>query len=533
MWSISPRRLALLLAVPVIMIAGAVFLTGRVQRDAALLGAKRQTTSQNMLTAMLDQETGARGLFLTRQRIFLEPWEQGRVAFATGVVDMRSLVAGDPALTRMLALQERQGLRWHRATERRIAKLEQSGRSGSVDIALQGKSLMDAYRAGHAAFDVQLAGRRATSMTTASAIAVGLVAALVIALVGIALRLTRRLARTADVHQRDQSELRELLQVSETEQESRILLIRHVERLLPEVRAAVFNRNNSDDRLEITRGGSTAASALDGVDPESLRPRSCMAVRLSRPFGHDRGSDALSTCEICGDMPGKSACEPLLVGGQVIGSVLVVSKASIGSNDRVRVRESVSQAAPILANQRNLKIAETRAASDALTGLPNRRAADDTLKRMAAHAGRSASSLAAILLDIDYFKKLNDQHGHEAGDRALALIGRIITSTIRGSDFAARYGGEEFLMLLPDTDHHGVMIVAEKLRSEIERAELPGLGSMTASLGTAVLPADAGDADGLLRKADRALYSAKEHGRNRVHAFTKSTADDAPPAGRG
>src|SRR6185295_658133 len=154
-------------------------------------------------------------------------------------------------------------------------------------------------------------------------------------------------------------------------------------------------------------------------------------------------------------------------------------------NDRVRIRESVSQAAPILANQRNLKIAETRAASDALTGLPNRRAADDTIKRMAAHAGRSASCLAAILLDIDYFKKLNDQYGHEAGDKALALIGRIITSTIRGSDFAARYGGEEFLMLLPDTDHDGVMIVAEKLRSEIERAELPGIGSMTASLGTA------------------------------------------------
>jgi diguanylate cyclase (GGDEF)-like protein len=532
MWSISPRRLALVLAVPVIMIAGAVFLTSLVQRNAALLGAQRQATSQKLLTAMLDQETGARGLFLTHERIFLEPWQQGRSSFTSGLADMRRLVAGDAQLTRMVAIQERRGLRWHRSTERAMASLDQTGRPLSTDTALQGKSLMDAFRADHASFDGELAERRGHSMTIASSIAVGLVAALVMALVAIALRLTRRVARIADGQQRDQSELRELLQVSETEQESRILLIRHVERLLPDVRAAVFTRNNSDDRLEITRGDSTAASALDGVDPEALRPRSCMAVRLSRPYGEDRHGDALSTCEICGGMPGRSTCEPLLVGGQVIGSVLVVSKDSIASNDRVRVRESVSQAAPILANQRNLKIAQTRAASDALTGLPNRRAADDTIKRMAAHAGRSASCLAAILLDIDYFKKLNDQHGHEAGDKALALIGRIITSTIRGSDFAARYGGEEFLMLLPDTDHNGVMIVAEKLRSEIERAELPGLGSMTASLGTAVLPGDAGDAEGLLRKADRALYSAKEHGRNRVHAFTKSTGVDARSAGR-
>ena len=108
--------------------------------------------------------------------------------------------------------------------------------------------------------------------------------------------------------------------------------------------------------------------------------------------------------------------------------------------------------------------------------------------------------------------------------RAAARTGRIITSTIRASDFAARFGGEEFLVLLPDTDRDTAMIVAEKLRSAIEHAELLGVGAISASLGLAVLPTDAGEPEELLRKADRALYDAKESGRNRVHTVLRSAA---------
>ena len=126
--------------------------------------------------------------------------------------------------------------------------------------------------------------------------------------------------------------------------------------------------------------------------------------------------------------------------------------SAIGERERSRLRDSVVQAAPILANQRNLALAELRAASDALTGLPNRRAADETLKRMTAHAGRGVSPLAAVLVDLDHFKQINDIHGHEQGDKALAAVGADFRSTLRASDFAARYGGEEFLVLLPDTD---------------------------------------------------------------------------------
>ena len=171
-----------------------------------------------------------------------------------------------------------------------------------------------------------------------------------------------------------------------------------------------------------------------------------MAVLLSRRHERRSGEDTLIQCEVCGKIAGDVACELLLVGGQVIGSVLVARRDAMGESERSRVRDAVAPAAPILANQRNLALAETRAASDALTGLPNRRAADETLKRMTAQAARRLSPLAAVLLDLDHFKHINDLHGHEQGDKALAAVGQILSSTLRASDFAARYGGEESLV---------------------------------------------------------------------------------------
>ena len=107
--------------------------------------------------------------------------------------------------------------------------------------------------------------------------------------------------------------------------------------------------------------------------------------------------------------------------------------------------DSVTQAAPVLANLRNLALAEARAATDALTGLPNKRACADTLKRMVALPGRSVSPLSALLLDLDHFKQINDTFGHGIGDDALAAVGEVISANLRTSDFAGRYGGEEFI----------------------------------------------------------------------------------------
>jgi diguanylate cyclase (GGDEF)-like protein len=520
---VSSRRVGAVLVVPVVLLAGAVFATANLQRNAALLGAHEQVASQGLLTAMLDQETGARGFFQTGQKEFLAPWVQGRGAFEANLEELRSLVSGDTELERSLADQAQRAVAWHAETQTSIGVLERTGRPPSAALAVHGKSVMDGFRAAHAAFDMALSQRRSQSLSTATAVSVAVAVALAALLAGGGLLLARRMALRDETRQRDQAELRELLQASESEQESRDLLIRHVEKVITGAGAAVLNRNNSDDRLEITLSGRD--SPLQNANTEQMRPRSCMAVRLSHSHDREPGARGLQRCEICGGVEGTTTCEPLLVSGQVIGSVLVASKRPIAAEHRARLRESVAQAAPILANQRTLAIAERRAASDALTGLPNRRAADEVFKRMAAQATRGARPLTAILLDLDHFKQVNDQHGHESGDRALALVGSIITSTIRASDFAARFGGEEFLLLLPDTDRDAAVVVAEKLRSEIEHAELLGVGAISASFGLAVLPTDASEPEALLRKADRALYAAKEGGRNRVHAFSHSAGE--------
>jgi diguanylate cyclase (GGDEF)-like protein len=209
---------------------------------------------------------------------------------------------------------------------------------------------------------------------------------------------------------------------------------------------------------------------------------------------------------------------PSLVGGEVIGAVLVQRPKPLARQDADHVRNAVMEAAPTVANMRNLAVAELRASTDALTGLANRRAAGETAHRMAAQAGRTAAPLAAILFDLDHFKQINDTHGHPKGDEVLAAVGDVAGSVVRASDFAGRYGGEEFLVLLPGTQSEGARLVAEKLREAISELQVAGVERrITASFGVAAVPEHAGDANELLRQADRALYVAKRDGRDRVH----------------
>jgi diguanylate cyclase (GGDEF)-like protein len=169
--------------------------------------------------------------------------------------------------------------------------------------------------------------------------------------------------------------------------------------------------------------------------------------------------------------------------------------------------------------QREQKLQE-QAISDPLTGLYNRRYLSEFLPRELARSGRSETSVAAILIDLDHFKRVNDSFGHEAGDMVLMAVGSLLKGNVRGSDIASRYGGEEFALILPETDMDAAVRRAEDIRLEISGLELShagkSLGKVTASFGIAMFPAHAQDTDALLRVADVALYAAKGAGRNRV-----------------
>jgi diguanylate cyclase (GGDEF)-like protein len=317
--------------------------------------------------------------------------------------------------------------------------------------------------------------------------------------------------------QRSQSRFVDAMQVTESEGEAHELIKRHVERSIGGSSVVVLNRNNSNDRLESRTSVEPSSPLADGLD--GATPRACLAVRFGRRHEGGEDRESLLNCEVCGKTPELATCNPLLVGGEVIGSVLINHPHELDPREDMRVRDSVSQAAPVLANLRNLAIAEMRAATDVLTGLPNNRSVQDTLKRFVAHASRTQSAVVAALLDLDHFKQINDTHGHGRGDEVLAAVAEVMRAAVREGDFVGRYGGEEFLILLPDTDRQGGLVLAEKVRSAISQISLPAIDrAITASIGIAVLPDDAIDADTLVRNADRALYAAKSNGRNRVAA---------------
>ena len=184
----------------------------------------------------------------------------------------------------------------------------------------------------------------------------------------------------------------------------------------------------------------------------------------------------------------------------------------------------------ILALQDDLILAREelrfRATHDVLTGVANRGAVMDALQNEMARQVRELRSFGVILVDLDHFKNVNDTHGHLCGDEVLQVVTRRMKECIRPYDVLGRYGGEEFLIVASAADKNGTLTLAERVRSAIEATPIltqAGEVRVTASLGAAVsTPALNGDVQKLLRLADRALYAAKDKGRNRCEFVATS-----------
>ena len=181
-------------------------------------------------------------------------------------------------------------------------------------------------------------------------------------------------------------------------------------------------------------------------------------------------------------------------------------------NDLEQRRQS--QAAAL----RLAQYAEESARRDYLTKLFNRSGIIDLYHPLAMNR-RTDGTLAVILLDVDHFKRVNDQHGHSAGDQVLAGIARILTDNTRSGDIVGRWGGEEFLLICSVSDPEAAMTIAAKLRASIEAHDFPVVGHVTASLGVYCCTGQADALEQIVSYADAALYAAKEQGRNRVMMY--------------
>ncbi|MBA2528185.1 MAG: diguanylate cyclase [Pyrinomonadaceae bacterium] len=176
----------------------------------------------------------------------------------------------------------------------------------------------------------------------------------------------------------------------------------------------------------------------------------------------------------------------------------------------------LSRARTLIEFKAYLDTCEEEASTDHLTGLANRRRFERQLEREVARTLRYGHPFCLLMLDIDHFKQVNDNHGHEAGDEAIRGIAKTLQEGTRGIDLAARFGGEEFAILLTETNLRGGMEVAERLRLAIKGIQIPVAGMVSASFGVAECPSSAQTARELIATTDAALYEAKRQGRDRV-----------------
>lgn len=218
-------------------------------------------------------------------------------------------------------------------------------------------------------------------------------------------------------------------------------------------------------------------------------------------------------------------CVPMIAQGDALG-LLCLASDEVGqiSGDQQRLATAVAEhIALALANLKLREALEYQSIRDGLTGLYNRRYLEESLEREINRAQRQKFSLGIIMIDIDHFKRYNDNFGHDAGDVVLQQLGNILQKNIRGSDIACRYGGEEFTLILPEISLELVKERAEQIRVEVQQLKPKhrgqDLGQITLSLGISMFPNQGLTGESIVRAADTALYQAKEEGRNRVCVF--------------
>ena len=206
---------------------------------------------------------------------------------------------------------------------------------------------------------------------------------------------------------------------------------------------------------------------------------------------------------------GAYACLPLLAHGRLIGTL------SFGTRGRTHFAADELTVMELACNQVAMALELSRQTqNDELTGLPNRRAFDRTLEREMALSRRHARALGLLVLDLDHFKRVNDEHGHDAGDEVLRELSMVVRANVRSSDLLARWGGEEFVLVAPHADLSQLSELGERIRGAVAAHPFK-TGPMTVSLGgTDFSPRD--NAKRLFARADDALYKAKQAGRNRL-----------------
>ncbi|WP_233624949.1 diguanylate cyclase domain-containing protein [Actinoplanes sp. ATCC 53533] len=320
------------------------------------------------------------------------------------------------------------------------------------------------------------------------------------------------------------SQLADAFDMAETEHDAYEVVANTLTVLGPDRPAELLLADHSEARLTTRATGRTSEAPCCPV----TSPFHCVAVRRGHLVSFD-DSDALDACPKLRNRPQgrvSAVCVPVTFMGRSLGVVHTTGPAG-----RMPAGEALAglallgaQAGNRIGTLRSFELAQLQASTDALTGLPNRRAFESEARERLRGGGR----LAFVMADLDKFKLLNDAHGHEAGDRALRLFARVLRAGLGKDDLAGRLGGEEFGMVLSEVTVDRAVLVLDRIRAALSDAIDGGTPRFTASFGVCGNDGQTGFED-LLRTADKALYRAKREGRDRVVAAGAPNHDRQPP----
>ncbi|MEO1491589.1 MAG: diguanylate cyclase [Pseudomonadota bacterium] len=297
-------------------------------------------------------------------------------------------------------------------------------------------------------------------------------------------------------------------------------------RIFPDASGALYVYSNSRDTLDLA-----ASWGEDAPTRKNIAPDSCWGLRRGRHYSFG-ASEIEFPCDHHMDGTTPSLCLPIMAHGETIGLLhLCFHEMGMWGESREDVREYLEQKREmtlVCAEQISLSMAnvqlrqelQDQSTRDPLTSLWNRRWFLETASSQLARAREQKSKVSILSIDVDHFKKFNDQYGHDAGDLALREVGALMTSHFTENAHSCRIGGEEFVVLCIDTDQEAAADMAETFRAALAghtvkygRQDLPRI---TASIGVASFPEDGADVLTLMRAGDEALYAAKDAGRNQI-----------------
>jgi diguanylate cyclase (GGDEF)-like protein/PAS domain S-box-containing protein len=288
-------------------------------------------------------------------------------------------------------------------------------------------------------------------------------------------------------------------------------------KVFPVTRGALVLLNSSRNLAEVI--GSWTECQLS---ENAFEPADCWALRTGHPHLVVAG-ESTARCRHAEGVKSTYMCIPILAQGEVLGILHFQTADQAPTVDEAELFFKTTFAGQVGLSMANIRLRDalrTQSIKDPLTGLYNRRYLEETLEREIRRSARAGQPLGILMLDVDYFKKFNDTHGHEAGDAVLREAGALLARSIRVEDTVCRFGGEEFVILLPTASVEAACMRAESIRSKLRELTVmhqgQSLGMITMSVGVAAFPMHGNSPKELLAAADAALYRAKREGRDRV-----------------